>query len=90
MSDAELAGMIREIHDRSRRTYGAPRVHAELARLGRRCGRKRVARLMRSQQLVGVHARRWRRGRPDIAPAPDLVNRNFNGRDPVPYPVPYR
>jgi hypothetical protein len=64
VSDAELAGMIVEIHDRSRRTYGAPRVHAELARLGRRCGRKRVARLMRSQQLVGVHARRrWRHNR---------------------------
>jgi transposase InsO family protein len=79
VSDAELAGMIVEIHDRSRRTYGAPRVHAELARLGRRCGRKRVARLMRSQQLVGVHARRrWRRGRPDTAPAPDLVNRRFD------------
>ena len=65
MSDAELAEMIMEIHDRSRRTYGAPRVHAELARVGRRCGRKRVARLMRSQQLVGVHARRrldeWQR-----------------------------
>jgi transposase InsO family protein len=43
MSDAELAEMIVDIHDRSRRTYGAPRVHAEVARLGRRCGRKRVA-----------------------------------------------
>jgi len=75
--------MIVEIHQRSRRTYGAPRVHAELARLGRRCGRKRVARLMRSQQLVGVHARRrWRRGRPDAAVAPDLVQRNFNPTGP--------
>jgi hypothetical protein len=75
--------MIVEIHDRSRRTYGAPRVHAELARLGRRCGRKRVARLMRSQQLVGVHARRrWRRGRPDAVLAPDLVQRNFNPTGP--------
>jgi putative transposase len=83
MSDAELAGMIVEIHDRSRRTYGAPRVHAELVRLGWRCGRKRVARLMRSQQLVGVHARRrWRRGRPDAAVAPDLVQRNFNPTGP--------
>jgi putative transposase len=83
VSDAELAGMIVEIHQRSRRTYGAPRVHAELARLGRRCGRKRVARLMRSQQLVGVHARRrWRRGRPDTAAAPDLVQRNFNPTGP--------
>ena len=79
MIDTELAHLIGEIHTRSRCTYGAPRVHAELARLGRRCGRKRVARLMRGQQLVGVHARRrWRRGRPDTAPAPDLVGRDFN------------
>jgi putative transposase len=70
--------VILEIHERSRRTYGAPRVHAELRRLDQRCSRKRVARLMRTSGLVGVHARRrWRRGRPDVAPVPDLVNRDF-------------
>jgi hypothetical protein len=38
---------------------------------------------MRSQQLVGVHARRrWRRGRPDAALAPDLVERNFDPTGP--------
>ena len=77
--DAELSELISEIHDRSRRTYGAPRVHAELRRLDQRCSRKRVARLMVESGLVGVHARRrWRAGRPDVAPAPDLVSRNFN------------
>ena len=84
--DAELAGLIVEVHHRSRRTYGAPRVHAELRRLDQRCSRKRVARLMRDAGLVGVHARRrWRRGRPDTAPAPDLVNRRFDppGQDRV-------
>jgi putative transposase len=70
--------VILAIHERSRRTYGAPRVHAELRRLDQRCSRKRVARLMRTSGLVGVHARRRRRrGRPDVAPAPDLVNRDF-------------
>lgn len=49
--------MIGEIHERSRRTYGAPRIHAELRRLDRHCSRKRVARLMRARSLVGVHAR---------------------------------
>jgi putative transposase len=69
--------VILAIHERSRRTYGAPRVHAQLRRVDQRCSRKRVARL-RSHGLVGVHARRrWRRGRPDVAPAPDLVNRDF-------------
>ena len=69
-----------EIYNRSRCTYGSPRVHAELARLGVHCGRKRVARLMRAQALVGVHARkRYRRAKPGVTVhAPDLVRRNFN------------
>jgi transposase InsO family protein len=75
--------VIGEVHERSRRTYGAPRVHAELRRLDQHCSRKRVARLMRTSGLVGVHARRrWRRGRPDVAPAPDLVNRDFTPSGP--------
>lgn len=77
--DGELTELITEIHDRSRRTYGAPRVHAELRRLDQRCSKKRVARLMAAHGLVGVHARRrWRAGRPDIAWAEDLVDRDFN------------
>ena len=68
--------MIVEVHQQSRCTYGA--VHAELRRLGYRCSRKRVARLMRASGLVGVHARRrWRNERGHVAPAPDLVNRHF-------------
>jgi len=52
-------------------------VHGELVRLGVRCGRKRVARLMRASGLVGVHARRrWRKARPGDSQAPDLVQRN--------------
>ena len=47
-ADQALTLQIREIHTCSRGTYGVPRVHVEL-RLGRgvRCGRKRIARLMR-------------------------------------------
>lgn len=81
--DAELTELIAEVHQRSRRTYGSPRIHAELRRLDQRCSRKRVARLMATAGLVGVHARRrWRRGRPDTAPAPDLVNRRFSPAGP--------
>jgi len=80
--DCELTEVITEIHERSRRTYGAPRVHGELRHRDVHVGRKRVARLMRRASLVGAHSRRkWRRGRPDSAPAPDLVDRNFSGRD---------
>ena len=81
LADQALTEQIRQIHARSRGTYGAPRVHAEL-RLGLdiRVGRKRVARLMRDARLQGVHRRRQRgltRRDPQAAPAPDLVERNF-------------
>jgi putative transposase len=78
IADAALLEQITTIHVDSRRTYGAPRVHGQLARRGVRVGCKRVARLMRNNGLVGVNPRRkWRRGRPDIAPAPDLLRRDF-------------
>ena len=45
--DVMLTKEIRTIHKRSRDTYGALRIHAELRAEGKRVGRKRVARLMR-------------------------------------------
>lgn len=78
--NASLTEKIREIHDRSRQTYGYPRVHAELRALGVRCSRKRVARLMRKAGLQGcIRGRRKRTTRRDLCatPAPDLVKRNF-------------
>ena len=71
-------------HRQSRCTYGAPRVHGQLRRRGHRVGCKRVARLMRTEGLMGVHKRRWRRRRPDIAPAPDRLNRDFTAAAPEP------
>ncbi len=81
--DAALTQKIRKIHERSRRTYGSPRVHAELRALGTRCGRKRVERLMRQAGLQGcMRGRRkgtTRRGK--RAPAEDLVKRNFRATE---------
>ena len=77
--NAVLLVAIREIHEQSRRTYGAPRVRGQLRRRGIRVSRHRVARLMARHGLVGVHGRRkWRRGRhPKMVPAPDLLQRDF-------------
>jgi len=83
LADRALLAEIEQIHRESRCTYGAPRVHGQLGRRGVRVGCKRVARLMRSHRLVGVNPRRrWRRGRPDIAPAPDLLQRDFKAERP--------
>ena len=83
-ADQALTAQIRRIHKQSGGAYGAPRIHAELQiACGVRVGRKRVARLMRSEGLVGCHRhRRWRPGLtrrdPKARPAPDLVNRKFS------------
>lgn len=83
--DRELSERIRHIHKRSKGTYGAPRVHAEMREEGVLVGRKRVARLMRQEGLQGVSRRRkvktTVRDR-DVRPAPDLVDRNFSADEP--------
>jgi putative transposase len=79
--DAALSARIHEIHQRSRETYGSPRVHAELRALGARCSRKRVERLMRQAGLRGCMRGRRRRAttrrNERDAPAEDLVKRDF-------------
>ena len=84
-TDTTLTAQIRTIHERSRATYGAPRIHAELRAQGVRSGRKRVARLMRQADLVGCHRRRrkslTRRATADVV-APDLVQRRFRANAP--------
>jgi putative transposase len=83
--DAELTMKIHTIHLESRGTYGAPRVHAELAAQGIRIGRKRVARLMRAACVQGVSRRKWvttTTRDPEARPAPDLVDRQFTAAGP--------
>ena len=79
-ADAALTAQITRIHEESRRTYGAPRVHAALRARGVRCGTRRVARLMRAAGLVGCHRRRRVRttvADPAHPPAPNLAARDF-------------
>src|SRR5215212_4679088 len=69
------------IHRNSRATYGASRIHAELRAIDIRCGKKRVARLMRHASLSGclrgLKMRLTHRLAFQQAAAPDFVGRNF-------------
>ena len=84
--DQRVSERIRAIFAESRRTYGSPRVHAELRAEGVRVGRKRVARLMREGGLAV--ARRRRRvprttdSRHDLPVAPNLLDRHFASERP--------
>jgi len=85
VANAGLLERIKAIHDRSRHTYGSPRVHAQLRLDGTRVSRGRIERLMRSAGLQGVCLRRhWRTtvADPAAGKAPDLVERDFTAPAP--------
>ena len=84
-ADAELRARVQAIHGRSRGTYGAPRIHAELTEGGVAVSRKRVARVMRSVGVAGVSRRRGprtTRRNAQARPAPDRVKRRFEADAP--------
>src|SRR5258708_3383553 len=82
--DAALTEQIRTAHAASKGTYGAPRLQLDLAEIGLRVGRKRVARLMRNAGLAGVTRRKRTitTVRDGARRAPDLVKRNFTADKP--------
>jgi putative transposase len=81
-----LGEQIERIHSESGRTYGSPKIHAQLRREGIRVSRKRVERLMREAGLQGAFMRKRKRSStrrdPTATPAPDLVNRDFTAPAP--------
>jgi transposase InsO family protein len=79
--DVEVAA----VHNQSEGRYGSPRVHQELLRQGRRVGRKRVAARMQAQGLRARRPKRFRRtteADPSRTPAPNLLERRFDGWQP--------
>jgi transposase InsO family protein len=81
MADQALSQQIKEIHQQSRQTYGSPRIQAELAENGVNCGHKRVARLMRDEELFAKQSRKFRVTTTDSAHsypvAPNLLDQAF-------------
>ena len=83
--DERLRVLVREAHERSRRTYGSPRVHAELAAHDVRVSRKRVVRLMQEAELVARKRRRYKcttMSNHDQPVADNLLQRAFNAATP--------
>jgi transposase InsO family protein len=79
-ADAQLAAHVVAVHNRSRKAYGSPRVHAELRARGVRVGRKRVERVMRENGIVARRKRRFRRttdSKHSQPIAPNLLARQF-------------
>ncbi len=83
--DRRLAALIEASHEGSRRTYGSPRVHADLIAGNERVGKKRVARIMRLKRLKARVRRRYKSttmSEHDQPIAPNLLARRFEAAYP--------
>ncbi len=81
IADERLLLSIRDAHRTSRQTYGAPRIHQDLRAEGQRVGKKRVARLMRQDGLVGrplPRGTRTTQSAHDHPVAPNVLERQFD------------
>lgn len=84
--EQELLQAIAGVYSRSRRTYGTPRITAELRAQGITISRRRVAALMRKAGLKNPVHRKYRApatGSPHSYPAvPNYLNRDFTATGP--------
>ncbi len=83
--DAQLAEQVKIAFQANRGVYGIPRVHAELQAQGITCARKRVARLMRDQELFAQRPRHrtvTTKSEPGAQVAPNLLRRDFSADQP--------
>lgn len=60
LQDGQLLSLVTTVHHQSRQTYGSPRITRELKEQNHRCGRHRIARLMRQAGLRGLRRSRFR------------------------------
>ena len=86
MADLLLLMHIQDIFEQSRKTYGSYRIQAELADEGIRCGRKRVARLMRAYNLEPKTVQSFKVVTTDsnhkLPVAPNRLNQQFSADRP--------
>ena len=83
--DKALSEVIAKIHEESNGEYGSPKIHQELRRRGTRCGRKRVARLMRKDGLKAKTIRKFKattNSNHSLPVAENLLNRDFSPAEP--------
>lgn len=83
-ADEWLESLIINVYTQACGNPGVRRIHAALAALGHRLGRKRVWRLMKAAGLQGRHPKAWKRTTihgDDPVPAPDLIGRCFTAEE---------
>jgi putative transposase len=83
--NGSLLGHIKDIHARSRQTYGSPRIAKQLTRKGIKVSRARVARVMKKARIRSVLKKKYvvtTDSRHSCRTFENLVDRNFTAGKP--------
>ena len=83
--DTELLIKIKAIYQSNRGLYGAPRIHAELKAEGEKCGKKRVARIMKENNIIPKTVRRYKHTTKQdkrLPVAENLLDQDFSAQRP--------
>lgn len=85
LEDQILLQQMRLLRSQTRRAYGSPRMRRALMKRGHACGRHRIARLMRENDLSARPKKRFRRTTDSnhrFPIAPNLLERHFSVAEP--------
>ncbi|QTI81200.1 IS3 family transposase (plasmid) [Roseomonas marmotae] len=81
VANRQILADIRRLHASHYGRYGSPRLQVALRAKGHHVSRGRVERLMQANGIRAIAGRRFRptttNSRPDLAVAPNLLNRQF-------------
>lgn len=85
LENKRLKEKIKSIHEKSRRIYGSPRIHAKLKSQGENCSRKRVAKLMKEEGVQAKMRKKWKKTTiVDVraTSSANLLDQNFKVEEP--------
>jgi putative transposase len=85
IENEQLKEQIKSIHEKNRRVYGSPRVHNELKKQGKKCSRRRVAKLMKEEGIQAKMRRRWKKTtcvNEKAEPSANYLDQDFTTEEP--------
>jgi transposase InsO family protein len=81
-----LSVEIKAIYNETHQTYGAIRIHKELTEKGKLCGKNRVARLMKIENIQSIHKTKFRacttNSKHNLTVADNVINQDFTATAP--------
>jgi putative transposase len=60
IENKKLLNLIKNIHEKSKRRYSSPKIHKALLKMGIKCGKNRVIRIMRDNNIRSITKKKFR------------------------------